>query len=97
MIVGHVFEEEYCPIENKTCRYHSNERVYQSRPACSIHTKKPVIIRATVELGSFCNNAGKFTRVLHGFCIAKFALSTSKRYEMPKKPDKKRRVVKRKR
>jgi hypothetical protein len=96
MIIGHVFEEEYCPIENRRCRHHSSEHVYQTRPACDIHSKKIVVIRETVELGSFCNNAGKFTRDLKGFCIAKFALSTSKRYEMPKKPTTKRRVVKRK-
>lgn len=103
MIIGHVFEEEYCPIENKTCRHHSNEHVYQTRRACDIHSKKPVTIRATVELGSFCNNAGKFTRDLHGFCMALYALGHSKVYKMPEKnPEKKikkksvRRVVKRK-
>ena len=104
MIIGHVFEEEYCPIENKTCRHHSNEHVYQTRRACDIHSKKPVTIRATVELGSFCNNAGKFTRDLKGFCIATFALNASHVYKMPENPNKKkpvkkksiRRVVKRK-
>ena len=78
--------------------------MYQTRRACDIHSKKPVTIRATVELGSFCNNAGKFTRDLKGFCIATFALNASHVYKMPENPNKKkpakkksiRRVVKRK-